>query len=60
MGVRAQTKVVPGSTRTQGVDKLSYYEMIDDPVSAITREKHLKEVGQGVEDSINRRYPRMD
>jgi putative endonuclease len=35
-------KVVPGFTKKYGVDKLVYYEIFDDPVSAITREKQLK------------------
>jgi putative endonuclease len=32
----------PGFTRQYGVDKLVYYEIFDDPGSAITREKQLK------------------
>jgi putative endonuclease len=35
-------KVVPGFTKKYGVDKLVYYEIFDDPISAITREKQLK------------------
>jgi putative endonuclease len=35
-------KVVPGFTRRYGVNKLVYFEIFDDPLSAITREKQLK------------------
>jgi putative endonuclease len=35
-------KLVPGFTKEYGVDKLVYYEVFDDPESAIRREKQLK------------------
>jgi len=35
-------KLVPGFTRDHDVHKLVYYELYDDPESAITREKRLK------------------
>lgn len=35
-------KAVPGFTKQYGVDKLVYYEVFADPISAITREKQLK------------------
>jgi putative endonuclease len=37
-----KTKVVPGFTTKYAVDKLVYFEIFDDPTSAITREKQLK------------------
>ena len=35
-------KLVPGFSAKYGVDKLVYFEIFDDPTSAITREKQLK------------------
>jgi len=35
-------KLVRGFTKRYGVDKLVYYEIFDDPESAIAREKQLK------------------
>jgi putative endonuclease len=35
-------KLVPGFTAKYGIDKLVYFEMFDDPASAIAREKQLK------------------
>jgi putative endonuclease len=35
-------KVVPGFTKKYGVDKLVYFEIYDDPSTAIAREKQLK------------------
>jgi putative endonuclease len=35
-------KIVPGFTKQHAVDKLVYFEIFDDPTSAITREKQLK------------------
>jgi putative endonuclease len=35
-------KAVPGFTKRYGVDRLVYFEIFDDPRSAITREKQLK------------------
>jgi len=35
-------KVVPSFTSRYGVDRLVWYEIYDDPVNAITREKELK------------------
>jgi putative endonuclease len=35
-------KVVPGFTSRHGIDRLVWYEIYDDPVNAITREKGLK------------------
>jgi putative endonuclease len=35
-------KVVPGFPRRYGVNKLVYFEIFDDPLSAIAREKQLK------------------
>jgi len=35
-------KAVPGFTKRYAVDRLVYYEIFDDPVSAITRENQMK------------------
>jgi putative endonuclease len=35
-------KLVPGFSAKYGIDKLVYFEMFDDPASAIAREKQLK------------------
>jgi len=35
-------KAVPGFTSRYGIDRLVWYEIYDDPVNAITREKELK------------------
>ena len=35
-------KLVPGFTRRYNVSRLVYYEIFDDPASAITREKQIK------------------
>jgi putative endonuclease len=37
-----KSKAVPGFTKRYGVDKLVWFEIFDDPASAITREKELK------------------
>ena len=37
-----QTKAVPGFTKKYNVDKLVYYEIYDDVISAISREKQIK------------------
>ncbi len=37
-----KTKVIPGFTKRYGVDKLVLFEIFDDPVNAIAREKELK------------------
>jgi putative endonuclease len=37
-----QLKVVRGFTKRYNVHKLVYFEIFDDPLSAITREKQLK------------------
>jgi putative endonuclease len=37
-----KSKAVPGFTKRYAVDKLMWYEIYDDPTSAITREKELK------------------
>jgi putative endonuclease len=37
-----KSKAVPGFTKRYGVDKLVWFEIFDDPISAITREKELK------------------
>jgi putative endonuclease len=37
-----QSKAVRGFTKRYGVDKLVYFEIFDDPLSAIAREKQLK------------------
>jgi putative endonuclease len=37
-----KTKAVPGFTAQYGVDRLVWYEVYDDPIGAITREKELK------------------
>lgn len=35
-------KFVAGFTKQYGIDKLVYYEIFKDPISAITREKQMK------------------
>ena len=37
-----KSKAVPGFTKRYGVDKLVWFQVYDDPTSAITREKELK------------------
>ncbi len=37
-----KSKVVRGFSARHGVNKLVYFEIFDDPMSAITREKQLK------------------
>jgi putative endonuclease len=37
-----KTKAIPGFTSRYGVDRLVWYEVYDDAVSAITREKEIK------------------
>ena len=37
-----KTKSTPGFAERYGIDKLVYYEVADDPYSAISREKTLK------------------
>jgi putative endonuclease len=37
-----KNKVIKGFTARYGVDKLVYFEQLDDPYNAITREKRLK------------------
>ncbi len=37
-----KNKFVAGFTKTHSVDKLGYYEVYDDMLSAITREKQIK------------------
>ena len=37
-----KTRTIPGFTRRYGVDRLVWFEIYDDPVTAISREKELK------------------
>jgi len=37
-----KTKIVPSFTRRYGVDRLVWFEIYDDPATAISREKELK------------------
>ena len=37
-----KSKAVPGFTKRYAVDRLVWYEIYEDPTSAITREKELK------------------
>lgn len=37
-----KTKIVPGFTKRYAIDKLVLFEIFDDPVRAIAREKELK------------------
>ena len=41
-GYQHKTKAVDGFTERYGVDKLVWFEVYDDPTTAITREKELK------------------
>ena len=41
-GHEHRTKAVDGFTTRYGVDKLVWFEIYDDPLTAITREKELK------------------
>jgi putative endonuclease len=47
--------LVEGFTKRYGIHQLVYYELHEDMVSAITREKQPKKVEQGVEIGIGRR-----
>jgi putative endonuclease len=48
-----KTKAVPGFTTKYDVDKLVLFEIFDDPVSAIAREKELKKWRRGLEDAVD-------
>jgi putative endonuclease len=37
-----KTKIIPGFTKRYGIDRLVWFEIYDDPVIAISREKELK------------------
>ena len=37
-----KSKILPGFTKQYGVDRLVWFEIYDDPVTAISREKELK------------------
>jgi putative endonuclease len=37
-----KTKIIPGFTRRYGIDRLVWFEIYDDPVTTISREKELK------------------
>jgi putative endonuclease len=41
-GYEHRTKAVQGFTKRYSVDKLVWFEIYDDPISAIAREKELK------------------
>jgi putative endonuclease len=41
-GFEHRTKAVPGFTKRYGVDKLVWFEIYDDALTAIAREKELK------------------
>lgn len=41
-GYQHRTKAVDGFTARYGVDKLVWFEVYDDPITAISREKELK------------------
>jgi putative endonuclease len=47
-------KVVRGFTKRYDVHKLVYFEIFDDPIAAITREKQLKKMEPRMEDSTDR------
>jgi putative endonuclease len=47
-----KSKVVPGFTKRYAVDKLVWYEIYDDPTSAITRER-IEEVAAGMEGTAH-------
>ena len=54
-------KLVPGFTKEYGIDKLVYYEVFDDPDSAIAREKRLKRWRRGWKvELIERDNPNWD
>jgi putative endonuclease len=49
-----KTKIVPGFTKRYDVTKLVYFEIFDDALSAIAREKErIKEMAEGLENSID-------
>ena len=50
-----RSKVVDGFTRRYDVDKLVWFEVYDDVLSAIAREKELKKWRRALEDPIDRR-----
>jgi putative endonuclease len=41
-GYEHRTKAVPGFTKRYGIDKLVWFEIYDDGITAIAREKELK------------------
>ena len=48
-----RTKAVPGFTSRYGVSQLVWFEIYDDPLTAIAREKELKKVAARLEDTAD-------
>jgi putative endonuclease len=49
-----RTKVIKGFTSTYNITRLVWFEIYDDPISAISREKALKKWKRGWKDPIDR------
>jgi putative endonuclease len=50
-----KSKVVAGFSKRYSVDRLVWFEIYDDPITAIEREKDLKKWRKGLEDPAHRR-----
>lgn len=50
-----KSKVVAGFSKRYSVDRLVWFEIYDDPITAITREKEIEEVAEGMEDPVDRK-----
>jgi putative endonuclease len=48
-----RTKAVPGFTSKYNITRLVWFEIYDDPISAISRRERTKEVEAGLEDPID-------
>jgi putative endonuclease len=49
-----RTKAVRGFTSKYNITRLVWFEIYDDPLSAISREKRIKEMEAKLEDRIDR------
>ena len=51
-----KNKVVEGFTKQYNVDKLVYYELFDNPIDAIEKEKQLKKWKRGWKERIIKEF----